>query len=334
MNYSSIFKEALNTFWRHKSLWILGIIITIFGQGEYGFSVNYRESYPAGQGDLPNMPGRELLINFFENPIPYIIGFGLLSLFLWVIQSLICWWSQSALISMVDDVDQQGSTSIRNGLNAGKQKAIPLTILSVLFALPTAIINLPAIAGGIWFFSKFFDTYKDLFLGKTPSPEELQTLFEPIMSNILLGFACIFPLVCIGGILGWLLGLLNKVTARVLVLEYLSISESIRQGWKIARGNFGHILLNGIVLIVISVIFGWIAAIPALAIWVPVARALLHQNWSITSIILAAIMALYFLIIAVGLGGILTSFNSVLWTKLYKAMVINKDIVITDNHAS
>jgi hypothetical protein len=203
----------------------------------------------------------------------------------------------------------------------------------VLFALPTAIINLPAIAGGIWFFSNFFDTYKDMFLGKTPSPEAMQSLFEPIMSNILLGFACIFPLVCIGGILGWLLGLLNKVTARVFVLENLSIFESIRQGWKIARGNFGHILLNGIVLIVISVIFGWIAAIPALAIWVPVARALLHQNWSITSIILAVIMALYFLLIVVGVGGILTSFNSVLWTKLYKAMII-KDVVISDNHAS
>jgi hypothetical protein len=333
MNYSSIFKESLNTFWRHKSLWILGIIITIFGQGEYGFSVNYRESYPAGQGGLPDMPGRDLLVNFFENPVPYIIGFGLLSLFSWVIQSLICWWSQSALISMVDDVDQQRATSIRNGLSAGKQKAIPLTILSVLFALPTAIINLPAIAGGIWFFFKFFDTYKDMFLGKTPSPEAMQTLFEPLMSNILLGFACIFPLVCIGGILGWLLGLLNKVTARVFVLENLSISDSIKQGWKIARGNFGHILLNGIVLIVISVIFGWIAAIPALAIWIPVARSLLHQNWSITSVILAAIMALYFLIIAVGLGGILTSFNSVLWTKLYKAMII-KDVVISDNHAS
>ncbi|MBL8078381.1 MAG: hypothetical protein JNM55_10505 [Anaerolineales bacterium] len=333
MNYFSIFKEALKIFWRHKSLWILGIIITIFGQGEYGFSVNYRESYPAGQSGLPDMPGRDLLINFFNNPIPYIIGFSLLSLFLWIIQSLICWWSQSTLISMVNDIDQQGSTSIRNGLNAGKQKAIPLTILSVLFALPTAIINLPAIAGGIWFFSKFFDAYKDLLLGETPSPEAMQTLFEPIMSNILLGFACIFPLVFIGGILGWLLGLLNKVTARVFVLENLSISESIRQGWKIARGNFGHILLNGIVLIVISVIFGWVAAIPALAIWVPVARALIHQNWSITSVILAVIMALYFLIIAVGLGGILTSFNSVLWTKLYKAMTI-KDVVISDNHAS
>ncbi|MBI5354541.1 MAG: hypothetical protein HZB50_18020 [Chloroflexi bacterium] len=182
MNYVSIFKEALNTFWRHKSLWVFGIVITIFGQGEYSFSVNYRESYPAGQGGLPSMPGSDLLIKILDNPIPYIIGFSLLSLVIWIIKSLICWWSQSALISMVDDADQKGSTSVNSGWNAGKQRAIPLTIMSILFALPTAILNLPAIAGGVWLFSQFFDVYKSMLLGKTPSPEEMQAVFQPIMS--------------------------------------------------------------------------------------------------------------------------------------------------------
>lgn len=334
MNYATIFKEALRTFWHQKSLWIFGIVITLFGQGEYSFSVNYRESYPAGQGGIPDMPGRDLLIKFFENPIPYIVGFGLLSLVFWVIRSLICWWSQSALISMVDDVDQTGSTSIKNGWNAGKQRAIPLTIIALLFALPTIILNLPAIAGGIWLFSQFFDTYKDMLQGNTPSPETMQTIFEPLMSNIFLGFACIFPLICFGGIVGWLLSLLNKVTARSFVLENLSILESIKRGWQIARENLGHILLYGFVLVVIAVIFGWIAAIPALIIWVPVARAFLHQTWNMSTIIAAIIMGFYFLIIAIGLGGILTSFNSVLWTKLYKAMVVKENITLPNGQAS
>jgi len=235
---------------------------------------------------------------------------------------------------MVDDVDQHGTTSISNGWNAGKQRAVPLTIISVLFALPTLILNLPAIAGGIWLFSQFFDTYRDMLLGKSPSPEAMQTVFEPLMSNIFTAFACIFPLICVGAIIGWLLSLLNKITARSFVLENLPISESIKRGWQITRKNLGHILLNGVVLIVIGVIFGWIAAIPALVIWVPVARALLHQSWNISTIIAAIIMGFYFLIVAVAIGGILTSFNSVLWTKLYKAMVINEKIVTTNSPAS
>jgi len=235
---------------------------------------------------------------------------------------------------MVDDVDQKGSTSIQNGMNAGNQQAIPLTIVSFLFAIPKALLNLPAIAVGIWLFSQFFDFYKDMLLGKTPSPEEVQTIFQPPMSNFLLGFACILPLICIGGISGWLLSLLNKVTARSVVLEKRSVSESIKRGWQITRGNLGHVLLNGIVLVLLSIIFGWIAAIPALIIWVPVARALLHQSWNTSTIITAIVMGFYFLLVAIGIGGILTSFNSVLWTKLYKAMIAKQNIIIADGQAS
>ena len=334
MNYQTVFKESLNTFWRHKSLWIFGIVITLFGQGEYSFSVNYRESYPAGQEGFPTMPGSEFLLKFFENPVPYILGFGLLSLVLWVIKSLIAWGAQGALICMVDDIDQNGSTSFTTGLNGGKKRAFSLTIISILFALPQIIINLPAIAGGIWFFSQSIDFYKDMLMGKTPSPQEMQTLFEPLMSNIFLGFACLFPLICIGGILGWLLSLLNKVTARIFVLENLSITDSIKRGWEITRKNLGHVLLNGFILVVLGVVFGWIAAIPALAAWVPVARALLHQNWTTSTTIAAIFVGFYFLFVVLGVGGILTSFNSTLWTKLYKAMVENETIIVSESQAS
>lgn len=334
MNYSATFKEALSTFWRHKSLWIFGIVITLFGQGEYSFSVNYRESYPAGQGGLPSMPGKDLLIKILDNPIPYIIGFSLLSLVFWVIRSLICWWSQSALISMVDDVDQKGSTSVASGWNAGKQRAVPLTVISIIFSLPTTILALPVIAGGVWMFSQFFDTYKAMLLGKTLSPEEMQAVFQPLMSNVFVIFACIFPLICIGGIFGWLLGLLNKIVARSFVLENRTIIDSIKRGWQITRKNIGMVLLNGIVLVVLSVIFGWVAAIPALIIWVPVARAFLHQNWNISAIIGAIFMGFYFILVLLGVGGILTSFNSTLWTKLYKNMVVNEKTVMSDSQAS
>lgn len=334
MDYTTIFKEALGTFWRHKSLWLFGIVITMFGQGEYSFSVNYRESYPASQGGLPDMPGRDLLLRFFENPVPYIIGFSLVSLAFWIITSIISWWSHGALIHMVDDVDQKGSTSIQNGMNAGNQQVIPLTIVFLLFAIPKALLNLPAIAVGIWLFSQFFDIYKNMLLGKVPSPEEMQAVFQPLMSNIFLGFACLFPLICIGGISGWLLSLLNKVTARSVVLEKRSVLESIKRGWQITRGNLGYVLLNGIVLVLLSILFGWIAAIPALILWVPVARALLHQSWNTSTIVTAIVTGFYFLFVAIGLGGILTSFNSVLWTKLYKAMVAKEKIIISNSQAS
>ena len=39
------------------------------------------------------------------------------------------------------------------------------------------------------------------------------------------------------------------------------------------------------------------------------------------AIISAILLVIYMLVVAIGVGGILNSFNSTLWTKLYKAFV-------------
>ena len=74
-------------------------------------------------------------------------------------------------------------------------------------------------------------------------------------------------------------------------------------------------------MLIARVIFGIVMAIPALVLWIPAARALLHNDWSSFAMIALVGTALYILVMSVGVGGILTSFNSVVWTKLYKAFL-------------
>jgi len=81
-------------------------------------------------------------------------------------------------------------------------------------------------------------------------------------------------------------------------------------------------LLNGIVLVVLGVIFAGIAAIPALVLWVPLASGILQQTWTASTALMAVLFGIYYLLAAVALGGTLTSFNSVLWTRFYRAMQI------------
>lgn len=88
------------------------------------------------------------------------------------------------------------------------------------------------------------------------------------------------------------------------------------------KRNVGYVLLTWFVLAIFGVVFGWVAAIPALVIWVPTARALLHSNWSAVNMTGIMVIAGYFIVVGFGVGGILTSFNSTLWTKLYKAFVL------------
>lgn len=323
MDYPTIFKESMRIFWRHKTLWIFGALVALFGQGEYNFSVNYRQSYSFDQNGVqafPAIPGSQWILEFLKNPWPYLIGFLLLSLALWMITSLVCWWLQAGMISMVDEVEQKNATSIGSGLNAGKRRAVPLTLMAILLGAPTAVINLPAILGGMWFFMQFKDLFLSAASGEVISPGEVETLMNPVVSSLVLVLACTIPLLCLTALLGWLLGLLNKIAARSLVLEDLAILGSIKRGWQLMKKNFGYVLLNGIVLAVLGMVFAAVAAIPALVLWVPVARGILEQTWTASTVLMAALFGIYYLLAAVALGGTLTSFNSVLWTRFYRAM--------------
>ncbi len=326
MNYGEIIRDSINTFWKHKVLWLFGIILALVGQGEYGFSVNYQERYPyptdgANPPEFPNPFDNPLLKSFFENPIPYLIGFSLLALLWWIISTFIGWLSQGALIGMVDEIDHTGTTTIRSGWGVGKNQVKKLFLLAVLFALPQLIIFLPAFIGALWFFPQFFDIFRAGLAGDFPSPEQMEEKITSILPVFMGAFACLFPLICIGSIVGWALRLLNKIAARSCVLENLGVIDSIKRGWYITRKNIGYTLLTWFILVVVSGIFGFAAAMPALIVWIPTARAFMHNEWSTLSVISGMLMGLYLLIVAVGGGGILTSFNSTLWTKLYKRFV-------------
>jgi hypothetical protein len=315
MNYGNVISESFNIFWKHKSLWIFGIMAALFGQSDYSFRVNYQESvnFPAREGLPPGFQSPfegTIFANFFDNPIPYIVAGIFLGLIWWVISNIFGWLARGALIGMVDEADSTGSTSLGNGWKTGLGRLLPLFSIALLLALPMLLIIIPA---ALWAF-QFLYQFKDFFI--TPDPEQL---LEGILPTFFSAFACLLPLVCIGALMGFVLNLLNIIAARSCVLENLGVVDSIRRGWQVAVSNIGYTLLNWFLLLALRIIFGFIAAIPALILWIPTARAIMYGHWSAASIASALMMGLYLIIVAVGIGGILSSFNSTLWTKLYKA---------------
>ena len=315
MNYGNVISESFNIFWKHKLLWIFGIMAALFGQSDYSFSVNYRESvsYPAGEGfpsDFQSPFEGTIFANFFENPAPYIVAGIFLGLIWWVISNIFGWLARGALIGMVDEADSTGSTSLSNGWKTGLGRLLPLFFIALLLALPMLLIIIPA---ALWAF-RFLYQFKDFFA--TPDPEQL---LEGMLPTFFSAFACLVPLICIGALLGFVLNLLNIIAARSCVLEDLGVVDSIKRGWQVAVGNIGYTLLNGFLLLILKIIFGFIAAMPALILWIPTARAIIYGNWSAASITSALMMGLYLIVVVVIIGGILSSFNSTLWTKLYKA---------------
>jgi len=321
MDYIKVVKDALKVFWRHKSLWIFGIVMTIFGHGAYSFSVSYRESYSnysGGTFQTPSIPGRELILQILDNPVPYLIGFGILSFILWVISTLVYWWCEGALIGMVGEAAQKGSTSIGSGMASGRQHLVPLTLMGILFSIPNIILSLLGLGVGLLFISQMGGFYRSLLAGGNLPRTEIQTMLQS-MSVAFTALLCLTPFLCLGGLASVILNLFNQVAARSCVGENLTFKDSIKRGWQLTRKNVGYILLNALVLWVIRVVVGFVMAIPALLLWVPTVRALMYQSWSTLAVISTVMLVIYALVMVV--GGSLTSFNSTLWTKLVHAMV-------------
>ena len=305
MNYTALLSDSFHIFWKYKSIWLFGILLALCGQGSYSFSVRYNEStrLPAGQ---PLPPGfSDLYARVFADfPRFLILAFATAAL-AWVVSNLVGALARAALTGMVHQAATEYDTSLRHGWRVGVARFWPLFLVSLLLGLPQLLAILLAVSGFVALF-----------------PRAL-TIAKPEFSSggallVLLSFC---TLCCLGVLLSLLLYLVEHLAVRACVLEPLSAGQSLLRGLQLLRRNLGYTLLTALLLSVLSGLYSTLMAIPALVLWVPVARALLHQNWTTLTALLGVAFVLYYLFFSILLGGILTSFNETVWTRLYGEFV-------------
>jgi hypothetical protein len=321
MSYIQIIKESAQIFWKHKSLWVFGIIAALVGQGDYNFSVNYQESFQIDSvSDLPT-PLRSLFAVIFENPLPFLFALIGFSLFIGFLQYLVALFANGAMIGMVGEADRIGSTSFTSGLRIGGNRILPLFVIYLLLAIPFLVLVILGLLLLIPIFLEFLPLLSAYSSGDLPSPDQLEQVFraiEPMLNSSLFlccGAFCIFVLAI------WVTGIWATLAARSCVIENLGVLASLKRGGRIGISNLGYTLLNWLILIIFRIVFVFFAGLPALTLWIPTAQAIWHGNWTTTAIITGVLTVIYLLLISIGLGGVLTSFNSTLWTKLYIAFV-------------
>lgn len=326
MNYTEIIKDAIQTAWKHKALWIFGMFLAFFNQGNFSFRVNYSEhySYSSPPEELP--AGftffRQLFSKVFENPIPYLIGFSILGFVIWAVSNFVWAFSQGALIRMVQDAEKQESVSFTDGWRHGKKNAKRLFILALIYAIPLAIIFLPATIISFSMFSRIFHSFGfDFLSGDLYPTEEIAARFENLAPFFIRSTLCLMPIICLGSIAAIILKVMKTISARSCVVEQLDIQTSITRGWAVIRNHLGFILLNLILISILSAAFGFVAALPGLALWIPTARAILHSHWSPITVFTGFLTLLYIFVVNTGIGGTLNAFSSTLWTKLYLAFM-------------
>lgn len=300
-NFGEVLSRSWQIIWKHKVLWIFGILASCGRGGNSGNSGGGNNNY-SGQGPNSNLPPQALqwLQTIEQNLVTYVaIGIAILCL-IWIVVIFLNTIGRIGLIRGASQADGGAESLVFGELFSG---SLPyfwrMFWLSVIVALPILIV----VAGGAV-----------AVIGLAASSGGGNSDMAPLMAMmpLLLCCFCLFIPVMI------VIGMIVSQAERAIVLEDLSVVPALSRGWEVFRNNLGPIILMAIILFVIGLIVGFVMAIPVFIIVIPAAITLAaNGTQTSTPLILMGIGLCLYIPIALVLGGILTAYTESAWTLTY-----------------
>lgn len=253
MDYGGIIKRSWTITWKYRSLWILGLFAGITGWAAGGGS-----SGSGGSGNSPSRIGSSGFPNNFSYLqfqhlvrawIPVIIAVGLV-LFLF---SLL-WWvlriaARAGLVSAVDDIESGRELRTGNAWATGFSRWGGTFVLEFLLGLPMFLLVLVSLV---------------IILGPILGP--LSVGAKPTVAAI--GGVCggLLLLLIIGLPLSFVVGILEAVGLRYLVLDRLSATAAIGSAWRVFQTRFKDVSLLWLINWGLNIAAGLVFAIPVILI--------------------------------------------------------------------
>jgi hypothetical protein len=232
MDHIEVLKRAFKITWRHRALWLFGILLALTGGGGRGF----RFSFPGGDGgDFGAMP--EIAPALTTAIAVALIIFILVLIVGFVIVRYV---TQTALIGMVKEIEGTGTTSVKSGFRTGwSRSAFRLFLINLVIGIPMAIVAL-------------------LLLAFAASP--LLLLFVDNIAARIIGVMVTVGLVIVVIILlvaaGVVISVLTLFFQRQCVLGEKGVIDSIRDGYWMVRRNLGEAALMWLLMLGVGI--GWV----------------------------------------------------------------------------
>lgn len=295
-NFSEVLTRAWQIIWKHKVLWIFGILAGC-GQGGGGSSGG------SGGGGGNGFSNGDPQFREFERMMERVgewIGqnlwvvavFVLVMIILIVLAIFLGTIGRIGLIRGTYQAEQGAESLVFGELFSGSMPYFWRVFgLSFLVGLAFMLLMLPLIAFGV------------LTAG--------------------IGFACLLPLFCLLIPVGLLVNVILEQSNAAIVLENLGISDGFKRGWNIVKSNVGPMLIMAIILGVIGLVVGLVIALPIIVAVFPLAFGLASGETNMLWIA-GICCAVYFPVLIV-LSGILTSFTQSAWALTYLRLTHPKE---------
>ena len=261
MNTSTIIKGAWQNVVRYRSLWVFGFILALTtvswgtlaalrntgdeDQSDAGIQIQRRsyESFPeaferAIQEELDQAAeeldtfAEELNITIKSDIVTILTGLAALAAVLYLIGKVARYVSETALIRLVDRLEESGQESgVREGFRLGWSP------VALRLYLITAIVNLVAAAAGLLLFAIIF----------SPLPLWVKGSETTVVAGAIITGALFFVVIFVLVVGGMGVTLVRIFSWRAAALEGLGITASVYRGYTLVRRNLKRLLPVGLV---------------------------------------------------------------------------------------
>lgn len=300
-NFGEVLTRAWQIIWKHKVLWIFGILA---GCGRSGG--NFRGNSGSGGSGAPGQPNippqlMQIVRVIEQNLTTFIILGCIVLLLIWALTIFLGTVGRIGLIRGTFRAEEGAEHLIFGQLFSESTPYFwRMFGLSLIVAIPVLIMVGAIVAMAVALIipvSNGNNGGNVALLGLIPLLIGCFCLLVPIM---------------------FVIGMIVRQAENAIVLEDLRVLPAISRGWEVFRSNLGPILLMAIILAVIGLVVGFIIAIPVLVIVVPAAIAFAAgnaQNW--TPMIIAGVLLCLYIPISLVVNGIVTAYTESAWTLTY-----------------
>jgi hypothetical protein len=262
MDYGQIFVGTFKTIWRHKRLWLFGLLGTLLaaiGSAIYlGVALNWQSNWFNMLNNAIQQPGRpgfeRFPGQFMSSLVGLVVGVAvmILAALLGYIVNLVM---RSATISEAAIAWRGGQTETGRGLRVGAERAIYVFVLDLLWWVPIWIIVVAGYLAGIVG-----------MVGITSVTGESEGGAGAVMLTLC---AWICGLLCLGLLIAVVYGVFAPLMYQSAVQGRRELGQAIREGWRLARANLGAMIIFWLLLIVLAIAVNLILQVITLPLTLP-----------------------------------------------------------------
>ena len=291
MNVGEVLSKAWQIIWKHKVLWIFGILASC-SNGSGGS--NASSSFQSDGSEFSS--GVETFFN--QTPDWQLIMIGVV-IFLVIL----------VLVLLAIFLGTMGKIGLIRGTQQADQDAEVKLTFGELFS------------GSMPYFWRVF--LLNLLVGLAVFLTVMVFIVFAILGTVAtlgIGLICLIPLICLLIPVAWFVNVVVEQSSIAIVVENLGIMDGLKRGWEIVKANAGTMIVMWLILVLgITTVGGLIIAIPLImSVGTAVVPLILGGEEAImSSLILAGICFVAYLPVLIVLSGILRSYVGSAWTLTY-----------------